>query len=94
MVVDRRHAEESELGFAENPTVFSDNSRVNMYLHHDGYPEWQGVQIANWLQANAILRTIIMIYLPMYLIKKLITITHQLYGVDKIKIITDGCITT
>ena len=55
MVVDRRHAEESELGFAENPTVFSDNSRVNMYLHHDGYPEWQGVQIANWLQANAIL---------------------------------------
>ncbi len=54
MIVDRMHAEESELGFAENPTVFSDNSRVNMYLHHDGYPEWQGVQIANWLQANAI----------------------------------------
>ena len=23
-----------------------------MYLHHDGYPEWQGVQIANWLKAN------------------------------------------
>ena len=23
-----------------------------MYLHHDGYPEWQGVQIANWLHAN------------------------------------------
>lgn len=52
MVVDRRHAEESELGFAENPKVFSDNSRVNMYLHHDGYPEWQGVQLANWVLAN------------------------------------------
>ena len=23
-----------------------------MYLHHDGYPEWQGVQLANWIQAN------------------------------------------
>ena len=23
-----------------------------MYLHYDGYPEWQGVQIANWLHAN------------------------------------------
>ena len=26
MVVDRKHAEKSELGFAENPTVFSDKS--------------------------------------------------------------------
>ena len=23
-----------------------------MYQHHDGYPEWQGVQIANWLHTN------------------------------------------
>ena len=52
MVVDRKHAEKSELGFAENPAVFSDKSYVNMYLHHDGYPEWQGVQLANWLHAN------------------------------------------
>ena len=52
MVVDRRHAKESELGFAENPVVFSSKSYVNMYLHHDGYPEWQGVQLANWLHAN------------------------------------------
>jgi len=52
MVVDRQHAEESELGFAENPSFFSDKSYVNMYLHHDGYPEWQGVQIANWVMAN------------------------------------------
>ena len=53
MVVDRKHAEKSELGFAENPRYFTDKSYVNMYLHHDGYPEWQGVQIANWLHANA-----------------------------------------
>ena len=52
MVVDRKHAEKSELGFADNPVVFSDKSYVNMYLHHDGYPEWQGVQIANWLHTN------------------------------------------
>ncbi len=23
-----------------------------MYMHHDGYPEWQGVQIANWLMTK------------------------------------------
>lgn len=50
MVVNRKHAEESELGFAENPAVFSDKSYVNMYLHHDGYPQWQGVQLANWVK--------------------------------------------
>ena len=53
MVVDRRHAEDTELGFAEVPAWFSDKSYVNMYLHHDGYPEWQAVQIANWLHANS-----------------------------------------
>ena len=53
MVVDRRHAEQSDLGFADSPEVFADHSRVNMYMHHDGYPEWQGVQIANWLQLNS-----------------------------------------
>jgi len=52
MVVDRKYAENHELGFAAPPTFFHDNSYVNMYLHHDGYPEWQGVQIANWLHAN------------------------------------------
>mgnify|MGYP003123558736 CR=1 FL=1 len=52
MVVDRRHAEDNLLGFAADPEEFSDHSYVNMYLHHDGYPEWQGVQLANWLHAN------------------------------------------
>ena len=53
MVVDRRHAEDSEVGFAAPPDVFAEHSYVNMYMHHDGYPEWQGVQIANWLHANS-----------------------------------------
>ena len=53
MVVDRDYAGQNELGFAANPSVYSDNSYVNMYLHHDGYPEWQGVQLANWVKANA-----------------------------------------
>ena len=52
MVVDREHAEHHEAGFAANPSFFSDKSYVNMYLHHDGYPEWQGVQLANWCHAN------------------------------------------
>ena len=53
MVVDRKHAEKYKEGFAANPSNFTDNSYVNMYLHHDGYPQWQGVQLANWVQANA-----------------------------------------
>ena len=53
MIINRKHAEDSSLGFAENPVGLSDKSYVNMYLHHDGYPAWQGVQIANWLHTNA-----------------------------------------
>ena len=49
MVVDRSAAEDNELGFACNPSILSDKSYVNMYLHHDGYPEYQGVQLANWV---------------------------------------------
>lgn len=52
MVVDRKHAKEHSEGFAADPCVYADNSYVNMYLHHDGYPEWQGVQLANWVLAN------------------------------------------
>ena len=53
MVVDRKHAEKYKEGFAADPSNFTDNSYVNMYLHHDGYPEWQGVQIANWAHTNS-----------------------------------------
>ena len=52
MVVDRDYASQNELGFAAPPSVYADNSYVNMYLHHDGYPSWQGVQLANWVLAN------------------------------------------
>jgi len=52
MVVDRKHAENSSLGFACDPASVTKHSHVHMYMHHDGYPEWQGVQIANWLHAN------------------------------------------
>ena len=53
MVVHRDYAQNHELGFAADLAVYADNSYVNMYLHHDGYPEWQGVQLANWVHANA-----------------------------------------
>tara|TARA_R110000803_G_scaffold60906_3_gene120467 strand:- start:1207 stop:1620 length:414 start_codon:yes stop_codon:yes gene_type:complete len=49
LVVDRVFAEEFELGFAVNPAKVSDNSFVNMYLHHDGYLEGIGVDLAEWL---------------------------------------------
>lgn len=52
MVVDRDYAQNHYLGFAAPPQVYSDKSYVNMYLQHDGYPEWQGVQLANWVLAN------------------------------------------
>ncbi len=52
MVIDRDYASNHQLGFAQNPELLTEHSHVNMYLHHDGYPEWQGVQIANWLLAN------------------------------------------
>ena len=52
MVVERDYASDHELGFAQDPVNLAEKSLVNMYLHHDGYPEWQGVQIANWLKAN------------------------------------------
>ena len=53
MVIDRDYASNHELGFAQNPELLTEHSYVNMYLHHDGYPEWQGVQLANWIQANS-----------------------------------------
>ena len=52
MIVDRDYASNHELGFAQDPRNLGDSSYVNMYLHHDGYPEWQGVQLANWVHTN------------------------------------------
>lgn len=50
MIVDRSFAEDNELGFACNPSVVGDNSYVNMYMHHDGYPEYRGVELAKWVK--------------------------------------------
>ena len=52
MVVDRKHSSRYPEGFAIHPDLVRDKSYVNMYMHHDGYPQWQGVQIANWLLAG------------------------------------------
>jgi hypothetical protein len=52
MVVDRKHSSNFQEGFALHPDIVNEHSYVNMYMHHDGYPEWQGVQIANWLLAK------------------------------------------
>ena len=50
MVVHRQESEKYVKGFAVNPSEVADKSYVNMYLHHDGYPEYQGVQTANWIK--------------------------------------------
>jgi len=52
MVVDRRHARGNKDGLAIQPDQVTGHSYVHMYHHHDGYPEWQAVQIANWLNVN------------------------------------------
>ena len=52
MVVDRKHSSKYPEGFAIHPDLVNKHSFVNMYMHHDGYPEWQGVQLANWVLAN------------------------------------------
>jgi len=53
MVVDRELASQNEAGFACDPILVGDKSYVNMYLHHDGYPEYRGVELANWININA-----------------------------------------
>jgi len=50
MVVNRFEAEKYVKGFAIEPSEIADKSYVNMYLHHDGYPDYQGVQTANWIK--------------------------------------------
>jgi hypothetical protein len=49
MIVNRSAAKQFEQGFAVEPKKVNDDSYVNMYLHHDGYPSWRGVELANWV---------------------------------------------
>ncbi len=50
LVIEREHAENFEEGFAVDPVDIIEKSYINMYLHHDGYPSWRGVEIANWIE--------------------------------------------
>ena len=53
MVVNRNHYEDFTQRMMDiTPYSMTEYSKVNMYLHHDGYPEWQGIQLANWVLAN------------------------------------------
>ena len=53
MVVNKKHYEDfTERMMDITPHSIAEYSKVNMYLHHDGYPEWQGIQLANWVLAN------------------------------------------
>ncbi len=49
MVVHRKETEKYVKGFAVEPEELADKSYVNMYLHHDGYPEYHGIELANWI---------------------------------------------
>ena len=54
MVVNKKHYEDFKERMMDiTPSTMAEYSKVNMYLHHDGYPEWQGVQLANWLKVNS-----------------------------------------
>jgi|TARA_B110001450_G_scaffold249807_1_gene267650 hypothetical protein len=49
MVVHRSETEKFVKGFAIEPSELADKSYVNMYMHHDGYPEYHGVELSNWI---------------------------------------------
>ena len=49
-VIHRQEAEKYVAGFAINPAEIADKSYVNMYLHHDGYIEGVGLDIAKWVK--------------------------------------------
>jgi len=49
-VIHRQEAEIYKDGFAVNPKEIRDKSYVNMYLHHDGYIDYMGVELAQWVK--------------------------------------------
>jgi hypothetical protein len=50
LVIDRKYAQDFKEGFALKPHLVSKKSNVHMYMHHDGYPEWRGIELANWIK--------------------------------------------
>ena len=58
MVVPQKYGfNEDGLMTILDPADVSEFSYLNMYMHHDGYPEWQGVQLANWRLVNTSMDT-------------------------------------
>jgi|TARA_R110000796_G_scaffold6598_1_gene23217 hypothetical protein len=49
-VIDRQEAEKYVKGFAINPAEIADKSHLNMYIHHDGYIDYMGVELAQWVK--------------------------------------------
>ena len=49
-VINRQEAELYVAGFAVKPKIIADKSYVNMYLHHDGYIDFLGIEFANWVK--------------------------------------------
>jgi len=49
-VIHRQEAEIYKDGFAVNPKEIRDKSAINMYLHHDGYIDFLGVELAQWVK--------------------------------------------
>ena len=52
MVIERDYASDHELGFGQDPVALAEKSYVDMYQHHDQYPEFMGVELAHWLIEN------------------------------------------
>jgi len=50
LVIERKWAEDFEEGFAVDPVDIIEKSYINMYMHHDGYPTWRGMELANWIE--------------------------------------------
>jgi len=49
LIINREESARYVAGFAVNPSYIADKSFINMYLHHDGYPQFRGVELSNWI---------------------------------------------
>ena len=49
LIINREESARYVAGFAVNPSYIADKSFINMYLHHDGYPQFRGVELSKWI---------------------------------------------
>ena len=49
LVINREESARYVAGFAVDPSYIADKSFINMYLHHDGYPQFRGIELSNWI---------------------------------------------